>query len=76
MVATYLSCCYKLVFSQQLRYCWEKLVIPTIIIVAANSLVFLQQPFKVAGKPLNYFFLCVSFIMVSVPIFMRRFLLI
>jgi hypothetical protein len=43
MAATYLSCCYKLVFSQQLRYRWEKLFIPTIIIFATNHIAFLQQ---------------------------------
>jgi hypothetical protein len=56
IATTNLHCCYKFVFSQQLYYRWEKLLIPTIIIVAANSIIFLQQPCKVAGKSHNYYF--------------------
>jgi hypothetical protein len=54
IVATNLSCCYKLVFSQQLHCHREKLLIPTIIIVSTNNVDFLQQPCKVSKKTTKF----------------------
>jgi hypothetical protein len=46
IAATYLSCCYKLVYFSTITLSLKKILIPTIIIiisVAANCIVFLQQ---------------------------------